>query len=289
MTLLFLSVWSVVSANGGAAAMVQQPAEQALWQLSGNAFHCQLQQDVSGLGQVRFVLQPGHSLQLQLAVAQPHDALEQASVVARSAQWQPFQPEVLSDSYQAELYHDSQISFVRAALPLLQQVQAGAWLQFSLGDAADSRSLLLPSTRGAQAIAQFRACVAQMSPLSWQQARETDLYFATGKRLLDAEQLRQLQKIARYTELDPAVTKILIDGHTDDVGTVLANRVLSQQRADEVAAQLMDAGVKAGMLEVRAHGNRYPLILSQGKAEQSNRRVSVRLIRQTDKAGASKP
>jgi outer membrane protein OmpA-like peptidoglycan-associated protein len=276
-----------MSAAGG--TNVQQPAEQALWQLSGNAFQCQLQQQVTGLGQVRFVLRPGQPLQLQLTVAQPHDTLQHASVVAHRADWQPATVQLLSDSYSAELYHDSQISFIKAALPLLQQLQAGAWLQFQLGNTSTERGLLLSSTRAGTAVAEFQSCVAKMSPLSWQQARETELHFASGKRLLDAEQLRWLAKLARYIELDPSVSKILLDGHTDDVGNALANRLLSQQRADEVAAQLLELGVKPRMLEVRAHGNRYPLLHSQGQAEQANRRVSIRLIRTTETAGATTP
>ena len=61
---------------------------------------------------------------------------------------------------------------------------------------------------------------------------------------------------------------------------------LSQERADEVAAQLIELGVSASKLEIRAHGNRYPLLNSQGKPEQANRRVSVRLIRSGTQQGA---
>ncbi|MDR6984298.1 outer membrane protein OmpA-like peptidoglycan-associated protein [Rheinheimera pacifica] len=283
MSLFSLSLWFSTSAIGTAIAgsVLIQPAEQAQWQLDSSAFHCRLQQRVSGLGQVSFALEPGQPLQLDLELAQPYPALEQATVAARSADWQPdtIQPESLP--YIAELYHESQVSFLQAALPLFQQVQAGAWLQFELGNGRQQQQLLLTSVRGHEAVEQFRGCVAKMSPLSWQQARDTDIVFASGQRLVDRTQLPVLQKLARYLQLDPSVKKILIDGHTDDVGTVLANRQLSKERADEVAARLIELGVKASMLEVRAHGNRYPLLHSQGKAEQSNRRVSIRLIRTT--------
>lgn len=289
MTWLSLGVWSVLSVANTALAAVQQPAEQAQWQLSGDAFQCRLQQQIGGLGQVRFVLTPGQSLQLQLALAQPHHRLERASVAARSADWQQASAQWLTQHYTAEIYHDSQASFIQAALPLLQQIQAGAWLHFSLGHDSTERTLLLSSTHPARAVEGFQDCVAKMAPLSWQQARQRELYFETGRYQLDAEQLKWLGKLARYIELDRKVTRILLDGHTDDVGSALANRLLSQQRADEVAAQLLELGVPATMLEVRAHGNRYPLQLSQGQAEANNRRVSLRLIRTTELAGARKP
>ncbi|MBU1309413.1 MAG: OmpA family protein [Gammaproteobacteria bacterium] len=289
MTWLYLGVWSALCVANTAVAAVQQPAEQAQWQLSGDAFQCQLQQQISGLGQVRFILNPGQPLQLQLSLAQPHDALEQVSVAARGADWQAASAQWLSERYVAELYHHSQASFIKAALPLLQQIQAGAWLHFSVGNASVERTLLLSSTHPARAVADFQGCVAKMAPLSWQQARQHELYFNTGRYQLDAEQLQWLAKLARYIALDRKVTKILLDGHTDDIGTTLANRLLSQQRADEVAAQLLELGVPATMLEVRAHGNRYPLQQSRGTAEANNRRVSLRLIRTTELAGANKP
>ncbi|MGP9802849.1 OmpA family protein [Rheinheimera sp. NSM] len=282
MSLLSLSLWLSASAAGGAlaAALLVQPAEQADWQLHSSAFHCRLQQVVNGVGDVSFLAEPGHSLRLDLALAQPYYALAQASVAARPADWQPGAATAAADfPYNAELYHDTKVSFITGALPLLQQIQFGNWLQFELSDKQHKQQILLTSVSGSGAVEQFRGCVAQMSPLSWQQARDSEIQFADGQRTLTRQQLPQLQKLARYLQLDPSVSKILIDGHTDDVGTVLANRVLSQERADEVAAQLIELGVSASKLEIRAHGNRYPLLNSQGKPEQANRRVSVRLIR----------
>ncbi|MCD1599975.1 OmpA family protein [Rheinheimera aquimaris] len=280
MSVLSFSLWLSASLPGAlvTAALLTQPAEQAKWQLNSDPFYCQLQQQVRGLGQVSFALEPGQPLRLNLALAQPHSALQQVSVMARPADWQTTQP-VAAQQYVAELYQDSEVSFLQAALPLLHQLQQGAWLQFDLGDA--QQQLVLTSVRAADAVDKFQGCVAQMSPLSWQQARDTEIYFASGKRQVDRQQLPGLQKLARYLQLDNSIKKILIDGHTDDVGTPLANRMLSQERADEVASRLIELGVKASMLEIRAHGNRYPLLPAQGKAEQSNRRVSIRLIRTT--------
>lgn len=281
MSLLSLSLWLSASATGGAlaAALLVQPAEQADWQLHSSAFHCRLQQVVNGVGDVSFLAEPGHSLRLDLALAQPYYALAQASVAARPADWQDATAATLPLPYQAELYHDSKVSFIAGALPLLQQIQFGNWLQFELNAQQRKQQILLTSVSGADAVEQFRGCVAQMSPLSWQQARDTEIQFADGQRTLTRQQLPVLQKLARYLQLDPSVNKILIDGHTDDVGSVLANRVLSQERADEVAAQLIELGVAASKLEIRAHGNRYPQLNSRGKTEQANRRVTVRLVR----------
>ena len=92
--------------------------------------------------------------------------------------------------------------------------------------------------------------------------------------------MESLKQLAEYVKLDDKVSKVLIDGHTDNVGSPLANLQISRVRADDVASVLEEAGVAAGLIEVRAHGSRYPVAGNEtelGKAK--NRRVTVRLIR----------
>lgn len=277
--MVFLTLWFTAAAGALPAPVLVQPAERADWQLHGSAFYCRMQQEVRGFGQVSFLVEPGYSLRLELELIQPHQALTEASVMARPADWQQRIVATSSYPYSAELYHDRQVSFIAAALPLLQQIQSGHWLEFELGAPGQVQPLLLTSVRGAEAVAQFRRCIAQMAPLSWQQARDSDIPFEAGQRTLTRPQLVQLAQLVRYLQFDPSVHKILIDGHSDDVGTSLANRLVSKERADEVAAQLIELGVKAAMLEVRAHGNRYPLLHHQGTSGATNSRVTVRLIR----------
>jgi hypothetical protein len=116
VSVLSFSLWLSASLPGAlvTAALLTQPAEQAKWQLNSDPFYCQLQQQVRGLGQVSFALEPGQPLRLNLALAQPHSALQQVSVMARPADWQTTQP-VAAQQYVAELYQDSEVSFLQAA------------------------------------------------------------------------------------------------------------------------------------------------------------------------------
>ena len=103
---------------------------------------------------------------------------------------------------------------------------------------------------------------------------------ASGQRTVTtAKDLKFLKDLVRYISLDSRVSKVLVDGHTDNTGSPLSNRLLSKERADDVAARLIEFGLPKDMLEVRAHGQRYPIIKNSEQGASSNRRVLVRLFR----------
>ena len=80
------------------------------------------------------------------------------------------------------------------------------------------------------------------------------------------------------------MTKILIDGHTDNVGSSLANLSVSRTRAEQVAEALVELGIDKSMLETRAHGSRYPIASnSSTKGQAKNRRVTLRLVRDNER------
>lgn len=55
------------------------------------------------------------------------------------------------------------------------------------------------------------------------------------------------------------IQKIILSGHTDDVGSDAYNEQLSKRRVDFVVAQLVARGVPASILEARYHGESKPL------------------------------
>jgi len=76
--------------------------------------------------------------------------------------------------------------------------------------------------------------------------------------------------------------KVEIAGHTDSVGTVAANRVLSQARADAVRAYLISKGVPEQQLIARGYGKSQLLVDPDPSAldRERNRRVEMRVIAQ---------
>ena len=76
---------------------------------------------------------------------------------------------------------------------------------------------------------------------------------------------------------NPAET-FLIEGHTDAVGSDLANLALSDRRAESVARALTDVfGIPPENLVTQGYGERYLKIDTQER-ERENRRVALRRI-----------
>lgn len=99
------------------------------------------------------------------------------------------------------------------------------------------------------------------------------VYFETNKYNISANSrlaLDKLQKIfAEYPE-----TNILIEGHTDNVGTASYNMGLSQRRADAVANHLKAAGVSPSRLITKWYGETQPKAENTTDANRAlNRRV----------------
>ena len=70
-----------------------------------------------------------------------------------------------------------------------------------------------------------------------------------------------------------------IYGHTDDVGSVEYNQALSDQRAEAVAAYLVEAGIPEGVLATKGLGKTSPLVEgTDDEARQRNRRVELAIV-----------
>ncbi|POF29740.1 OmpA family protein [Roseibium marinum] len=105
--------------------------------------------------------------------------------------------------------------------------------------------------------------------------------FETGSAVVRQSQVPLLQDLARASaaliEEDPT-TVLLIEGHTDAVGSEVSNLALSDRRAETVArilAELYD--VPPENMVVQGYGESYLKIDTQG-SEERNRRVTLRNI-----------
>ena len=96
---------------------------------------------------------------------------------------------------------------------------------------------------------------------------ETNKYNITSNSKLALNKLQQI--FAEYPE-----TNILIEGHTDNVGTNEYNMGLSQRRADAVGSFLRSAGVSSSRLITRWYGESQPKVENNSDANRAlNRRV----------------
>lgn len=100
------------------------------------------------------------------------------------------------------------------------------------------------------------------------------VYFETNKYNISSNSklaLNKLQQIfAEYPE-----TNILIEGHTDDVGTEEYNLGLSERRAQAVKDYLISAGVPSSRLISKWYGESQPKVDNNSESNRAlNRRVN---------------
>nr|WP_257145717.1 OmpA family protein [Vibrio sp. ES.051] len=176
--------------------------------------------------------------------------------------------------------------FSKGAEALFESVSTGKWVTLSLGEGSASilSEIVIPTLQIEGALKSFNACRQRLPELTFAQARDLVLLFGFGQKELSHTQQETLAALHSYVSVDERITKILIDSHTDNVGASLANLSVSRQRAEKVAQALKELGVDKSMLEVRAHGSRYPITSNaSARGQAKNRRVTLRLVRDNER------
>jgi outer membrane protein OmpA-like peptidoglycan-associated protein len=114
-----------------------------------------------------------------------------------------------------------------------------------------------------------------------------DLLFATGKSNLTGGAGPNLDKLAAFLGEYPDRT-VLIEGHTDSVGSEESNYFLSQRRAESVRSYLVNRGVSANRLTTAGLGQGSPVASNDtATGRQQNRRVEVIISNATTLSNAN--
>lgn len=138
------------------------------------------------------------------------------------------------------------------------------------------------------ATAQAQAAAAQVQQLQQElaalQAKQTDrglvltlgdVLFETGKADLRPGALRNLYPLVTFLQKYPE-RRVVIEGHTDTVGSDAYNLDLSERRADAVRDFLLQNGVNPAQLTARGYGKASPVASNDTAAgRQQNRRVEL--------------
>jgi outer membrane protein OmpA-like peptidoglycan-associated protein len=104
------------------------------------------------------------------------------------------------------------------------------------------------------------------------------LKFEFDKADLRTEDRELLSRIAGILLTSEDYT-ISVNGHTDDVGSDVYNKKLSERRAQAVRDYLVQAGLPAAILSVEGHGKALPLVKGRGDAARAkNRRVELGIV-----------
>ncbi len=99
------------------------------------------------------------------------------------------------------------------------------------------------------------------------------VYFETNKYNISANSKLALDKLEKIFREYPE-TDIVVEGHTDDVGTDEYNMTLSEKRAAAVTDYLKKAGVSASRISTKWYGEGQPKVPNESDANRAlNRRV----------------
>jgi outer membrane protein OmpA-like peptidoglycan-associated protein len=108
--------------------------------------------------------------------------------------------------------------------------------------------------------------------------------FDTGKATIKKASTELLDEVAQVLTQHPEMTRIEVQGHTDNRGSAALNKTLSQARADAVRKALMQRGVAAERLVTKGYGPDKPIDEnSTDEGRQRNRRVQFVILEKQPK------
>lgn len=138
--------------------------------------------------------------------------------------------------------------------------------------------------RAARAQADAEALMQELSDLKAQQTERGivltmgEVLFAFAKADLSTGAHRSVSRLAAFLQKYPN-RSVLIEGHTDSVGSDEYNLDLSRRRAESVKARLVMDGVEPGRITTVGYGKKFPAFSNDTAANRAmNRRVEVIIL-----------
>lgn len=105
------------------------------------------------------------------------------------------------------------------------------------------------------------------------------VFFATNKDKILPKSYPVLNAVADALKAEPEIKKIMIEGHTDNVGKASRNMELSDRRARSVMNYLVEHGVSQDRLDAQGYGDSKPVASNKtSKGRAANRRVEFHIV-----------
>jgi outer membrane protein OmpA-like peptidoglycan-associated protein len=105
------------------------------------------------------------------------------------------------------------------------------------------------------------------------------IHFGTTNAEIRPDSSQLLDEIADVLVRNPQIKKVRIEGHTDNRGDPLQNRMLSASRANSVMAYLVKAGLDPARMDAQGLGADQPLMPNLTPAGRAkNRRVAFKIV-----------
>jgi OOP family OmpA-OmpF porin len=102
-----------------------------------------------------------------------------------------------------------------------------------------------------------------------------DTYFDFNKAVLKPEGKQKVDEVVSELKANPSI-RVLVEGHTDSIGSEAYNQKLSERRAAAVADYMESRGVEASRITTKGWGKTKPVASNKTKEGRAqNRRVEI--------------
>jgi outer membrane protein OmpA-like peptidoglycan-associated protein len=202
----------------------------------------------------------------QLAMALASQAAAKKDIEKADAEYKRLQDELRKKALSSAQENQRQLEKVR------KQLEAqGKKLNWTAKELAEAQKKYLAAMKSLEEIAKIkeeqRGMVITLSG---------GVLFVTGKADLLPIARESLEKVAEVLQQQDPNKKIVVEGHTDSVGTEANNLTLSQRRADAVRAFLVSRGVEANRISAVGKGEGFPVADNKSpEGRANNRRVEI--------------
>ncbi len=105
------------------------------------------------------------------------------------------------------------------------------------------------------------------------------IQFEFDKAVIRPQSYPILDDVAAIIKANPGIKRVMIEGHTDSIGSDAYNMKLSERRANSVRQYLTNKGIAPGMLDTVGYGESRPVATNdtaEGRAK--NRRVEFKVV-----------
>ena len=253
------------------------------WGFYGSKTSCVLSHEIRDFGSVKLISEAGEKTRLMIKSTKIKPFNNIVDVESVSPFWTSTPDVSLYSKTPVQRSQSADELIINNAENVIKELIYGRWIEVTLTDKRQKNSaVVIQNINLSEPMAEFQQCKNQLIAYNYQQIRDSEFYFDAASSRLNKQDINKLKGIAEYIRVDAQVQKVLVDGYSDQLGQFSSKMRVSRQRAEEVAAMLIELGVPRKLLQIRSHGDRYLVSTEMDKqALQLNRRATVRLVRKS--------
>jgi outer membrane protein OmpA-like peptidoglycan-associated protein len=212
----------------------------------------------------------------QTAIGNAGQAVDHAAADPHVAKYAPSELERASDSLRkaTAAWNDKHDLPATTHLAYLAQ-QRAATAQELANQRAAEEALTVAAAERDQALSVALTEKSRKPSATTEQGQQSLAGFATGAVKLPADAMPKIDELATTLKNNPG-RNVMIEGHTDNVGSPAYNQALAMKRAEAVRGALLSRGIDRSRIAVRSHGEENPLATNDtGIGRWENRSAQV--------------